>query len=525
MKLLEDGSTLDGFRIDSCLHSGGMAHIYRVSYADGRADPGFPMAMKVPRMASGDGAENIVGFEVECNILQALSGPHVPRFVAAGDLQHVPYLVMEYVQGRTLQYWVEQHAALDITTITSLGIGMAQAAQALHRQDAVHLDLKPDNLLLRSSAPVRTVATGAQAYADSPMDAAANSGAVKGAADLAVPASPMLLLDFGLSFHAHYPDLLAEQLRKAVGSPAWIAPEQVVGVRGDLRSDIFAIGVMLYQLCTGHLPFGTPRTPAGLRQRLWVDPVPPRKYRPELPPWLQEVVMRCLEPEAARRYPSAAHLAFDLAHPVQVEGSARGRNTQPTSFWTHTKRWLKAAGMHYQPSALVSEQISQVPIVMVALPYENPSDATLYSLREAAARSLGIRPGARLACVTVIPDSLSNSSVDAQSETSVQRRYLAWLHEWARALNHPGHQTSCHVLESGNVAQALIDYAVGNQVHMIVMGAATHGLKTQRLIATVPIKVAMAAPCTVILVKQAVPFAHLGEVHEDVAPDAAQSTA
>ena len=525
MKLLEGGSTLDGFRIDSCLHSGGMAHIYRVSYADGRADPGFPMAMKVPRMASGDGAENIVSFEVECNILQALSGPHVPRFVAAGDLQHVPYLVMEYVQGRTLQHWVAQHAALDAATIANLGLGMAQTTHALHRQDAVHLDLKPDNLLLRSSVAVRTGASDAFAHAGSPGASAGVAGSDADTADLEVPASPMLLLDFGLSFHAHYPDLLAEQLRKAVGSPAWIAPEQVVGVRGDLRSDIFAIGVMLYQLCTGHLPFGTPRTPAGVRQRLWVDPVPPRTYRPELPPWLQEVVMRCLEPEAARRYPSAAHLAFDLAHPAQIAVSARGHNTQPTSFWTHTKRWLKAAGMHYQPSALVSEQISQVPIVMVALPYENASDATLYSLREAVARSLGIRPGARLACVTVIPDSLSNSSVDAQSETSVQRRYLVWLHEWARALNHPGHQTSCHVLESGNVAQALIDYAVGNQVHMIVMGAATHGLKTQRLIATVPIKVAMAAPCTVILVKQAVPFAHLGEVHEDVAPDATQSTA
>lgn len=510
MKLLEDGSTLDGFRIEACLHSGGMAHIYRVRYADGRPDPGFPMAMKVPRMASGDGAENIVSFEVECNLLQALSGPHVPRFVAAGDLQRVPYLVMEYVPGRTLQHWVDHWAALEPAAIASLGVAMAQAAHALHRQDAVHLDLKPDNLLLRNAvADDDDIAAGAHAA-------------------LAVPAGPMLLLDFGLSFHAHYPDLLAEQLRKAVGSPSWIAPEQVVGVRGDVRSDIFAIGVMLYQLCTGHLPFGAPRTPAGVRQRLWVDPIPPRKHRPGLPPWLQEVVMRCLEPAAAQRYPSAAHLAFDLAHPGQVQVSARGRKTQPTSFWTHTKRWFKAAGMHYQPSPLVSEQISQVPIVMVALPYENASDATLYSLRQATQRSLGLRPGARLACVTVIPDSLSNSGEDARSETSVQRRYLAWLHEWARALDHPGQQTSCHVLESGNVAQALINYALGNQVHMIVMGAATHGLKTQRLIATVPIKVAMAAPCTVVLVKPLVPFAHLGEMDQAFAdgskPEAAAAS-
>ena len=84
-----------------------MAHIYRVVYADGRPGPGFDMAMKVPRMTAGDGAENIVSFEVECQIMQALSGPHTPRFVAAGDLVHVPYLVMEYVQGRTLQHWLD----------------------------------------------------------------------------------------------------------------------------------------------------------------------------------------------------------------------------------------------------------------------------------------------------------------------------------------------------------------------------------------------------------------------------------
>ena len=235
MKLLEDGSVLDGFRVLSCLHSGGMAHIYRVVYADGTPDPGFPMAMKVPRMASGDGAENIVSFEVECHILQVLSGPQVPRFVASGDLERVPYLVMEYVQGDTLDRWLDQPEPLDEATIAALGMAMAHAAHALHKQNTVHLDLKPANVLLRESG------SGLQA----------------------------LLLDFGLSHHAHYPDLLAEQLRKAVGSPAWIAPEQVVGVRGDARSDIFAIGVMLYQLCTGHLPFGAPRTPAGLRQRLW----------------------------------------------------------------------------------------------------------------------------------------------------------------------------------------------------------------------------------------------------------------
>ena len=474
MKLLEPGATLDGFTVDACIHTGGMAHIYRVHYVYGQPDPGFAMVMKVPRMTAGDGAENIVSFEIECQIMQVLQGSHVPRFVAAGDLARVPYLVMEYVAGETLEHWLDAPEPPVVEQIAALGTAMARAAHALHQQNTVHLDLKPANVLIR-------------------------------------PDGSAVLLDFGLSCHAHYPDLLAEQLRKAVGSPAWIAPEQVVGVRGDPRSDIFAIGVMLYQLCTQRLPFGTPQTAGGLRQRLWMDPVPPRKIKALLPEWLQEVVMRCLQPEAALRYPSAAHLAFDLTHPEQVLITERGRNTTGTRFRTHFKRWLKAAGMHYRPSPIPSQQIEEVPIVMVAVPHKDVSDATLYSLRQAVDRSLGTRPGARLACVTVVSSAQTSSTVDAMSETNVQRRYLTALRQWARPLDYPGHQTSFHVLESGDVAQALLDYATGNDVSVIVMGAATHGLKTQRFVATVPIKVAMAAPCTVILVKQSLPFELLGE--------------
>jgi serine/threonine protein kinase len=473
MKLLEPGTVLDGFTIEECIHSGGMAHIYRVRYANGDRNPGFDMAMKIPRMTAGDGAENIVSFEIECQIMQVLTGNYVPRFVAAGDLERVPYLVMEYVNGLTLQYWLEAEERPGVDEIARLGASMAHAIHALHQQNTCHLDLKPANVLFR-------------------------------------PDGNAVLLDFGLSCHAHYPDLLAEQLRKAVGSPAWIAPEQVVGVRGDPRSDIFAVGVMLYDLCTGELPFGEPQTAGGLRQRLWMDPAPLRKVNPDMPEWLQEVVMRCLEPEAANRYPSAAHLAFDLAHPDQIHITERGRNTKGTGFRTHFKRWIKAAGMHYQPSPMASQQIEEVPIVMVAVPHKDVTDATLYSLRQTVARTLGTRPGARLACVTVISSGLTSASDEERSETNVHRRYLTALHQWSQPLDHTGHQISCHVLESGDVAQAILDYARGNQVSLIVMGAATHGLKTQRFVATVPIKVAMDAPCTIILVKQALPFEMLG---------------
>ncbi|PUE51517.1 serine/threonine protein kinase [Limnohabitans sp. 2KL-17] len=479
MKLLNPGHLIDGFEVEACLHAGGMAHIYKVVYApsdDGtRRAAEFPLAMKIPRMTASDGAENIVSFEVELQILADLKGPHVPRFVAAGDLSRVPYLVMEYIEGKTLQHWLDHRESLTVPELAALGAAMARAVHSLHQQNVCHLDLKPANVLIR-------------------------------------PNGSAVLLDFGLSCHAQYPDLLAEELRKAVGSPVWISPEQVVGVRGDPRSDIFAIGVMLYELATGELPFGQPATAAGMRQRLWMDPPPPRKYRPDLPEWLQEVILRCLEPVAADRYPSASHLAFDLTHPDQVKVTERGKKTKGTGFWTHFKRWVRASGMAYSPSPLPAHQIEQVPIIMVAVPHQDVSDATLYSLRQAVARSLGIRPGARLACVTVISSGLTSSTEADKCETQVHQWHLSRLQQWAQPLDLVGHQISFHVIESGDVADALLRYAQGNQVNMLILGAATHGLQMQRVLATVPIKVAMQAPCTVILVKQSLPFERLAEI-------------
>ena len=478
MKKLTPGTEIDGFLVEDCIHAGGMAHIYSVRYAQAlrpATAPGFPMVMKIPRMTAGDGAENIVSFEMELQILPTLHGPHVPRFVAAGDLIRLPYLVMEHMAGHTLQHWLDQTCAQPITTIAQLGAAMAHAAHSLHQQNCCHLDLKPGNVLIQDSGNA-------------------------------------VLLDFGLSCHAHYPDLLAEEMRKAVGSPAWISPEQIVGVRGDLRSDIFAIGVMLYELTTRELPFGSPSTDGGMRQRMWMAPTPPRALRADVPDWLQEIILRCLEPEAAQRYATAAELAFDLANPEQVPITQRGMRLRGISFFGKMRRWVKAAGMQYHPSPLPAQQITEVPILMVAVPHKDVSDVTLYSLRQAVARSLSTRPGARLAVVTVISPSASSATDSSRSETQLHRMHLARLKQWAQGLEVGGHGVSYHVLEASDVTQAIVRYAQGNNVGLLILGAATHGLQMQRLISTVPMRVARDAPCTVILVKQQLPFEALSQL-------------
>ena len=132
-----------------------------------------------------------------------------------------------------------------------------------------------------------------------------------------------MLIDFGLSHHNQLPDLLQEEFRLPYGTAPYMAPERLLGVRDDPRSDLFSLGVLLYFFTTGVRPFGESETLRGMRRRLWRDPYPPRKLRPDYPPWLQEIVLRCLEIEPVWRYPTASQLAFDLAHPDQVKLTAR----------------------------------------------------------------------------------------------------------------------------------------------------------------------------------------------------------
>ena len=213
--LLAPGTELDGFRIEKQIHSGGMAVIYAVTT---REDPGFPLLMKVPRLGFGEPAESVVSFEVETLVHAALKGPCVPRFVAAGDIARQPYLVMERVEGRPLADWTDR-APVEPEEIARLGAAVGTALHGIHLQEAIHLDVKPSNIIVR-------------------------------------PNGEAVLIDFGLARHAHYPDLLAEEIRSPIGSAPYISPEQVMGVRWDPRSDIFALGVVLYELATGRYPFG-----------------------------------------------------------------------------------------------------------------------------------------------------------------------------------------------------------------------------------------------------------------------------
>ena len=476
MKLLAPGTEIDGFRVGECIHAGGMAHIYAVEYAQEGRSPGFAMAMKIPRMTAGDGAENIVGFEVEQQILSVLSGPHVPRFVAAGDLVRLPYLVMEYVPGETLQDWLDSTPVPERSAerIAALGAATAHAAHSLHQQNVCHLDLKPANVLVRTDGSA-------------------------------------VLLDFGLSCHAHYPDLLAEEMRKAVGSPAWIAPEQVVGVRGDPRSDIFAIGVMLYEMATGELPFGAPTTAGGLRQRLWMTPAPPRKHRADVPPWLQEIILRCLEIKPDARYETAAQLRFASQHPDDVvlteRASRRNRDGAATVFM----RWFanrNAPPLRARPAANL---LDRSPIIMGAIDLSPEAEGLRDALVVALRRVLATERTARFACVNVLKTSriALDPMQDAHGRNPHLQR-LVDLKHWARVLPVAEDRITYHVFESPDPAAAIIEYARNNNVDHIIMGA-RGASPLRRYLGSVSAQVVARAPCTVTVVRQPVAAFEMSE--------------
>ena len=457
----EVGDELDGFRVEEKIHVGGMGVVYRVR---GETDPGFPLVMKVPRLGYGEPGETITTYEQEQLVMQALRGTHAPRFVAAGDLAVQPYIVLEFVEGRSLSEWV-QRAPIPVEEVAQLGAALATAIHDLHVQEVIHLDVKPSNVIVRADGEA-------------------------------------VLIDFGLAHHAHYPDLLAEELRRPVGSPPYISPEQVLGIRNDPRSDVFALGVVLYELATGELPFGSPTSFSGLRQRLHREPPPPRALNDAVPPWLQEVVLRCLEPDAERRYGSAAQVAFDLSHPDQVGLTERGRRVRRSGVATRIRKWVRAAGMEPERFARPSARLAQAPIVLAAVATTHLSEALFAAQLEAVRRLLVSDAQARLVCVTIIPPTpVAGAETAEEIATTQQIKHLVLLKHWAEPLQLGPERVSFHVLEGSDASKTLLDYARANQVGHIVIGGNPPDLPLKALWGTFATKVAAEAPCTVTLVR------------------------
>ncbi len=310
-----------------------------------------------------------------------------------------------------------------------------------------------------------------------------------------------VLIDYGLSYHNQLPDLLQEEFRVPYGTAPYMAPERLVGVRDDPRSDLFALGVLLYFFTTGVRPFGEAETMSGMRRQLWRDPYPPRKLRPDYPPWLQEVVLRCLEIEPDARYPTASQVAFDLAHPDQVKLTARADRVKRDSWTTVWRRRLNTSQLRLQRKVDVAAQLAASPIVAVAIDTVEGTDQLNDALRLTAGRILSTLPSARLACLNVL--KLGRITIDRTLDEQGHNKHvdrLVALKHWASPLRLDEARLTVHVLEAIDPASAILEFARNNQVDHIIIGA-RGGSFVRLLLGSVSAKVASEAPCTVTVVR------------------------
>jgi eukaryotic-like serine/threonine-protein kinase len=456
---VQPGAVIDGFTVGACVHTGGMATLWSVT----RPDIAVPLLMKIPRVSEGEDPAAIVSFEMEEMILPRLSGPHVPACYATGDFARQAYVVIELIPGKTL-YSRLGDLPLPYDEAAAITGKIAVALADVHRQNVIHHDIKPSSVMFRASGEA-------------------------------------VLIDFGLSHHNQLPDLLQEEFRLPYGTAPYMAPERLLGVRDDPRSDLFSLGVLLYFFTTAVRPFGEGETIGAMRRRLWRDPQPPRKLRGDYPPWLQEVVLRCLEIDPVWRYPTASQLAFELAHPDQIKLTARSERLKRDPLSTVWRRRFNRGLTQPRAKADLAAQLASSPIVAVALDMAEGSDALNEAMRVTAMRILATLPSARLACLNVL--KLGRVTLDKTLDEAGNNKHidrLVALRHWASPLKLDEGRLTVHVLEAVDPASAILDFVNANHVDHVIIGARQNSF-ARALLGSVSAKVVAEAACTVTVVR------------------------
>ena len=299
MNEVKPGEILDSrFEIDSMISRSGMATIYKAKDLETKQT----VAVKIPHMQMESDAGSFARFQREAEIGEMLDHPNILKFIKVPNKSR-PYIVTEYLEGKSLSNVLNEVRPLPIPDAVQIASYICGALAHMHEHKVVHRDLKPQNIVL------------------------CNDGSLR-------------IIDFGIAKSMEMRRLTFAGFTPAMGTPDYMAPEQVKGKRGDERTDIYSLGAVLYEMTTGSVPFEGPNPFVVMNSRITGDPIAPRKVNPQISEQLEEIILHAMEREPHKRYQSAAVMKAELDDPESVKVTGRARHLEAPKAWK--TRWQGA---------------------------------------------------------------------------------------------------------------------------------------------------------------------------------------
>jgi len=274
---LQAGQRFEYFRIEAFVVRTCMTTIYRAT--DLRT--GQLVAIKIPHPELECDPMFYSRFQREIAIGKKLKHPGVVQTIDCGEMDQL-CIVMEWVDGRFLREILTKEGKLSVERATRIAVGVCESLEYIHSQGVVHRDLKPENIMVGEGDSTK-------------------------------------LIDFGIAASEGMRRLTFSKFSNAMGTPDYISPEQIKRRRSDGRSDLYALGVILFEMLAGQTPFNGPNPFAVMNDRLVNDPPSAREINPEISAPLQEIMYRAMERDPENRFSSAREFAAALAHPEGVE--------------------------------------------------------------------------------------------------------------------------------------------------------------------------------------------------------------
>ncbi len=290
MVMPEVGDMLDIFLLRSLLHEGPLTCLFRAEDILTQRE----VILKIPGCDILNQPILLYHFQNEDRIGRLLDHPGIVRFIHRQRSRQ--YIIMECIKGKDLRSFLKPQHPMELDRTLAVLHQLCGIVQYMHGQGVCHLDLKPENILCSSSLHIKVI-------------------------------------DFGLASCRHFTDLLSTDLQAPLGTPWYIAPEQLQGVRGDPRCDIYTMGMLLYEMLTGQLPWPRTSSLRVARRRLHYDPTPPRHLNSKIPPQIQSIILRAIARLPDERYENVADLHKDLHHWQDLPITPSGRNNRKLPIW------------------------------------------------------------------------------------------------------------------------------------------------------------------------------------------------